>query len=66
MRSCRLVSISRDMVGNNVTVKAEIYQQQSSFKRIEDTIELEIDNGVGLSDEELLAHTLSVYELAQT
>jgi len=64
MRTCRLLSVSRDMVGNNVTVRAEIYQQMTSFKKVLDTIEVEIPNGVTMTDEELNAQVLAIYELS--
>jgi hypothetical protein len=64
MYECNVISISRSYIGNNVTIKAEIKQQMTNFKKVVDVIEMVIENGLSLSNEELNAHVLSVYELS--
>jgi len=63
MYSCQLISTSRDLVGNTLTANGNIFVQETTFKKVADTIEVEIENGASFSEEEIIAYLLSVYEL---
>jgi len=64
MYECTIIYTSQSYIGNNITIKVEITQQLTNFKKLLDTIEIVIENGLNLSNEELKAHALAVYEIS--
>ena len=64
MYKCQIISLSRDMVGNNCNVKAEIIKEKEHFLEVVSTIILLVENGASMSDIEIEAYILAVYELS--
>ena len=59
--SIKIQSISRDMVGDLATVRAEIHEQRAGYARVKDTIEIDITGGARMSDAQLIAKIEDVY-----
>jgi hypothetical protein len=57
----RIVSTSRELVGDVMTVKAEIYEPVGQYHRVKDIIELEIEGGARLSDEDVIDKIKEAY-----
>ena len=57
----KILSTSRDMVGDQATVRAEIQEQRPGFTRVKDTIEVEITGGARMSEEEIIARIREIY-----
>lgn len=55
MTKFKLISLSRDMVGDIATIRAEILENVGAYFRVRDTIELEIEGGARMSDVQLTA-----------
>jgi len=64
MYKCQIISLSRDMVGNNCKVKAEIIKEKEHFLEVVSTIILLVENGASMNDLEIEAYILAVYELS--
>jgi len=61
MIKVNLVSISRDLVGDLATVRAEIMEDTKGFFRVIDTIEIDIVSGARIPDDELQIKILEIY-----
>jgi|GEM_PF-1616650 hypothetical protein len=57
----KIISTSRDMVGDLATIRAEIHEQRAGFTRVRDTIEVEITGGARMDDAELTARIEEIY-----
>ena len=57
----KIISTSRDMVGDLATIRAEIHEQRAGFIRVKDTIEIEITGGARMNDAQLIAAIEEVY-----
>jgi len=57
----KILSTSRDMVGDTATIRAEIYEQCTGFTRVRDTIEIAIEGGARMNDTQLIARIEEVY-----
>jgi hypothetical protein len=57
----KIISTSRDMVGDLATIRAEIHEQRAGFIRVKDTIEIEITGGARMNDAQLIAAIQEVY-----
>jgi hypothetical protein len=55
MTRIKLISLSRDMVGNTATIRAEILENAGAYFRIKDTIEMEVEGGARMSDAQITA-----------
>ena len=55
MTRIKLISLSRDMVGNTATIRAEILENAGAYFRIKDTIEIEVEGGARMSDAQITA-----------
>ena len=53
MTRIKLISLSRDMVGNIATIRAEILENAGAYRRVKDTIEIEIEGGARMSDAQI-------------
>jgi hypothetical protein len=56
-----ILSTSRDMVGDLVTVRAEIQEQATGYWRVKDTIEVDVEGGARMEDEELADKVMEIY-----
>jgi hypothetical protein len=59
--SIKILSTSRDMVGDLATVRAEIHEQRRGYTRVKDMIEIEITGGARMSDAQLIAKIEEIY-----
>jgi hypothetical protein len=57
----KILSTSRDMVGDLATVRAEIHEQRRGYTRVKDMIEIEITGGARMSDAQLIAKIEEIY-----
>jgi len=57
----KIISTSRDMVGDTAIIRAEIHEQRAGFTRVSDTIEVEITGGARMDDAELTARIEEIY-----
>ena len=57
----KILSTSRDMVGDLATVRAEIHEQRAGYARVKDMIEIEITGGARMSDAQLIAKIEEIY-----
>jgi hypothetical protein len=57
----KILSTSRDMVGDTATIRAEIHEQRKSFTRVRDTIEVEITGVARMNDAQLIAKIGEIY-----
>lgn len=57
----KIISTSRDMVGDIATIRAEIHEQRAGFSRVQDTIEIAIEGGARMNDAQLIAAIKEVY-----
>jgi hypothetical protein len=57
----KILSTSRDMVGDLATVRAEIHEQRKGYTRVKDIIEIEITGGARMSDAQLIAKIEEIY-----
>jgi hypothetical protein len=55
MTRIKLISLSRDMVGNTATIRAEILENAGAYFRVKDTIEIEVEGGARMSDAQITA-----------
>lgn len=55
MIKIKLTSLSRDMVGNIATIRAEILEEAGTYRRVKDTIEIEIEGGARMTDAQITA-----------
>ena len=55
MTRIKLISLSRDMVGNIATIRAEILENAGAYFRVKDTIEIEVEGGARMSDAQIAA-----------
>ena len=64
---CRILSTSHAVVGDTGTVRAEIYEQLSTYKRVVDTVMITIPNFsiVDATETGVKDHVLQVYNAAQ-
>ena len=59
--SIKILSTSRDMVGDTATIRAEVHEQRTGFTRVRDTIEIAIEGGARMDDTQLMAKIEEVY-----
>ena len=57
----KILSTSRDMVGDVATIRAEIHEQRTGYTRVKDTIEIEIEGGARMDDAQLVARIEEIY-----
>ncbi len=57
----KILSTSRDMVGDVATIRAEIHEQRAGFTRVKDTIEIEITGGARMPEEEIITRIREIY-----
>jgi len=57
----KILSTSRDMVGDTATIRAEIHEPRQAFTRVRDTIEIKITGGARMNDAQLIAAIEEVY-----
>ena len=57
----KILSTSRDMVGDLATVRAEIHEPRTGYTRVKDIIEIEITGGARMSDAQLIAKIEEIY-----
>jgi len=57
----KILSTSRDMVGDQATIRAEIHERCAGFTRVKDTIEIEITGGARMEDAQLIARIAEIY-----
>ena len=57
----KILSTSRDMVGDTATIRAEVHEQRTGFTRVRDTIEIAIEGGARMNDAQLIARIKEVY-----
>ena len=57
----KIFSISRDMVGDVATIRAEVHEQRTGFTRVRDTIEIVIEGGARMNDTQLIARITEIY-----
>lgn len=53
MTKIKLISLARDMVGNIATIRAEILVDAGAYFRVRDTIEIEIEGGARMTDDQI-------------
>jgi len=63
---CEIISKMFKPIGNIVLVKASIWQELSTFKKLIDTIELTIEGGMAMEDYQLKNEILDVYKASLT
>jgi len=63
---CEITSKMFKPIGNIVLVKASIWQELSTFKKLIDTIELTIEGGMAMEDHQLKNEILDVYRASLT
>jgi len=61
MLKCNIVYTSRDLVGNNLLVKAEIFQEGELFNRLLDVIEVTVIDNASMPDEDIQDYVLNLY-----
>jgi hypothetical protein len=57
----KIISTSRDMVGDVATIRAEIHEQRVGFTRVKDTIEIAIEGGARMDDAQLITRIEEIY-----
>ena len=57
----KILSTSRDMVGDVATIRAEVHEQRAGFTRVRDTIEIGIEGGARMDDAQLIAKIEEIY-----
>jgi hypothetical protein len=57
----KILSTSRDMVGDIATIRAEIHEPHAGYMRVKDTIEVEITGGARMNDAELATRIKEIY-----
>jgi hypothetical protein len=57
----KILSTSRDMVGDIATIRAEIHEQRAGFTRVKDIIEVQIEGGARMNDAQLIAKIEEIY-----
>ena len=57
----KILSTSRDMVGDVATIRAEIHEQRADYTRVKDVIEIEIEGGARMNDAQLIAAIEEIY-----
>ena len=57
----KILSTSRDMVGDTATIRAEIHEQRAGFTRVRDSIEINVEGGARMNDTQLIAAIEEVY-----
>lgn len=57
----KILSTSRDMVGDVAAIRAEIHEQRAGYTRVKDTIEIEIPGGARMSEAQLMARIEESY-----
>ena len=57
----KILSTSRDMVGDLATIRAEIHEPRRGYTRVKDIIEIEITGGARMSDAQLIAKIEEIY-----
>ena len=57
----KILSTSRDMVGDVATIRAEVHEQRAGFTRVRDTIEIAIEGGARMDDAQLIARIKEIY-----
>lgn len=57
----KILSTSRDMVGDLATIRAEIHEQRAGYTRVQDTIEIEIPGGARMSEAQLMTRIEEIY-----
>ena len=57
----KILSTSRDMVGDLATIRAEIHEQRAGYTRVKDTIEIEIPGGARMSEAQLMTRIEEIY-----
>lgn len=55
MTKIKLISLSRDMVGNIATIRAEILESAGAYFRVKDTIEIDVEGGARMTDAQITA-----------
>lgn len=61
MTQIKLTSLSRDMVGDLATLRAEIFEDLGAYRRLVETVEIEIEGGARLSDAALQSKIEEIY-----
>ena len=57
----KVLSTSRDMVGDVATIRAEVHEQRAGFTRVRDTIEIVIEGGARMDVAQLIARIEEIY-----
>jgi hypothetical protein len=57
----KILSTSRDLVGDLLSVRAEILEHRPGYARVRDTIEVEIPGGARLSEAEIRTRITALY-----
>ena len=57
----KILSTSRDMVGDVATIRAEIHEPRAGYMRVKDTIEIAIEGGARMDDTQLTARIEEIY-----
>jgi hypothetical protein len=57
----KILSTSRDMVGDTAIIRAEIHEQHAGYTRVKDTIEVAIPGGARMGDAQLIAAIEEIY-----
>jgi hypothetical protein len=57
----KVLSTSRDMVGDMATIRAEIHEQRAGYTRVKDTIEITIEGGARMEEMQLIARIEEIY-----
>ena len=57
----KILSTSRDMVGDLATIRSEVHEQRAGFTRVKDTIEIDIEGGAHMDDTQLIARIKEIY-----
>ena len=57
----KILSTSRDMVGDTATIRAEIHEPHAGYTRVKDTIDVEITGGARMTDAALTTRIEEIY-----
>jgi len=66
MYECKILSKMFTPLGNNISVTANITQKLPTFKKVVDTISLEVVGGYSMTDESIEEEVLKIYEASLT
>lgn len=63
MINIKITSSARDMVGNIATVRAEVLEDVGGYRRVKDIIEIEIEGGARMNDDQLTSAVMEIYNV---